>query len=249
MLVETSAAFTVYATVDSGSESGSSLFPASASNILGGRNYAPNIVLPVCSNLTLGWHIVKIRTSAANGFDPYGFGFLNESSSLNIRPGVVYGNNKVNTLTTAQNIAYGSDFETGTLGTKGGCVAVYLKIDGNIKKSVTAIPSTASALGYAGTGYSGSSADHTNEELIKTHYVREYGAGRNATGTPDDWSLGTGPLQRAFALDDSSEILVSDGSGYVYSMSGMEAAAGGSIGNWFTVHFVGSGIDILEGIL
>lgn len=205
------------------------------SSILAGRNTAPNQLIPVVSGLSLGMHTVKI-TSGGSGFQVYGFEIINASSPTNITlsPGTSYANGQKLTKSASSTTAYNSGFESGTLGTRGGHVLVYQKSDGSVAKSVTPTDAAAAYL---------TNANHANEEIVRTHNWREFGAGR-----ADDWSLGTGSAvtSRAFTLDDGTTTLVTDGA-YIFTPSGYPESMGpNNNGQFITLTFVGTGIDLFQ---
>jgi hypothetical protein len=127
-----------------------------------------------------------------------------------------------------QLLPYNSSFDLGTLGTKGGRVAVYQKADGTVGKAVN--PTNATQLNLA-------AADHTNEEIVRTYFWREFGAGRS-----DDFSRMNPTAQAAaFTLDDGTTSLMVDngsdpGNGYLIHQAP---------GNFYTIFFVGTGLDII----
>lgn len=225
------------ASVDGGAE-GASLFN-SQSATLNSRNYAPNIVVPVVSNLSLGIHTVRIRNTGTAGTSLYisGFEILTETTSLRVTPGSQFVKGKRRTLSTLQTISHNSSFESGVLGTKGGRVAVYHKSDGTIGKAVT--PTDASQLNLL-------SANHSNEEIARTYNFREFGAGRT-----DDFSRlsGLGAASYAFTLDDGTTTLImvtgaSGGVGFNNPKEALQAAPTATT-NFINFTFVGTGLDII----
>ena len=221
------------ATVDGGTE-GTSFYPASGSGVLASRNYAMNTVINVASGLSLGIHTVKIRNAhaSANALIS-GFEVLNTNSTtaLNVNPGVSYVGGQKLSAAAATALTYNTAFDSGTLGTTGGHVVVYQKADGTIGKAVTPTPGVVSTF---------ASASHSNEEIYRTYNFREFGAGRT-----DDFSLlGSSALNAAFTLDDGTTTLV--GSGLTVSNYGSSQALAQSTNNtYFTITFVGTGLDIL----
>jgi hypothetical protein len=219
--------------VDGGAE-GANIY-VNGSNLLIQRNYNTNQVVSVYSGLSLGIHTVKIRR-ASGILTFYGFEVLNESSVLNIRPGSILKAGQKFNLAAASTPAYNSGFESGTLGTRGGRVLTYLKPDGTIAKAVN--PANASAAITT-------SADHTNEEVIRQYYWREFGANRT-----DDFSTlisAVTPSARAFTLEDGITSLAAT------SVTLFTATApndnfisvdnsGGT--NFMTFTFVGTGLDL-----
>lgn len=230
--------------IDGGAES-SNIYPASPSDVLGGRNYSKNNTLSVV-NASLGLHTVKIRTTGgAVGMTINGFEILNTSSTIKVNPGNYYVNGKKLNNAAQQSIAYNSSFDEGTLGTRGGRVQVYMKTDGTIAKTVQPVAAQGSALGSGatinGSVLSGNQADHVrdNEELIRRFSLREFGAGRS---TGDDFSGNLSSVaSRAFTLDDGTTTLV----GSSCQSTGTDKiwlAAGG----FFVITFVGTGLDLIR---
>jgi hypothetical protein len=219
--------------VDGGSE-GSNIITATSS-IFDGRNYSANIIFPIVSGLSLGFHTVKIRNNAAvANFYVHGFEVLTETTSLRVMPGTVMKGRYKNSLSALQTVAYDSNFESGTLGTKGGCVLVYLKNDGTIGKSVT--PTDATALYLAST-------NHANEEVVRTHHFREFGCGRS-----DDFSLlVASPSSRAFTLDDGITTLVGLNAAVPVASGGGVSPSGTN--DFLTFTFVGTGLDVYSTVI
>lgn len=221
--------------VDGGSAVSCS-YPGTISSFASARNYSTNNVWPIVSGLSLGLHTIKIN--ATNSASPWqfsvaGFEILNTSSStsLTVKPGSAVGTQK-NTLAALTATAYNSGFESGTLGTRGGHVLVYLKSDGTVGKAV--IPTDATSLTLA-------SASHTNEEVIRTYSFREFGAGRT-----DDFSrMTSSAISAAFTLDDGTTTLVGSSVSAGANATGPEntyTATGTA--NYLTLTFIGTGLDI-----
>lgn len=228
-----SAAADLRASTDGGSE-GSNLWTGGTaySNLMTGRYYNQNQVLPVVSGLTLGVHTVKIRYNAAVAVRLYGFEALNTSSttSLTINPGTAYVNSKK--LVSASSIlsAFSSAFTNsyGTAGSRGGHVLVYQAADGTIKKDIQ----------YTNTAQANlTSADHTNEEVARVYHVREFAGGHST-----DFSTNASSASRYFTLEDDSTALYLN-NGYL-GLSAFENVwtDAGTIS--FT--FVGTGLDVYE---
>lgn len=221
--------------VDGGAE-GSNIYPSSASGSLEGQSFSANQVLSIVSGLTLGLHTVKIRTNSSVTLTlrNHGFEILNESLTISVPPGSAFANGRKFSHALLESIAYNSSFESGSLGTKGGRVITYLKPDGTVKKAVTPVDASALTL---------TSANHTNEEVVRVHLAREFGAGRS-----DDFS--TVPVNssggaRAFTLDDDTTTLTSTGAIFIPSSpDGMESLSYAANGDAHTFTFVGCGLDI-----
>lgn len=225
------ASFTATASVDGGAASGN-LLP-SASSIINGRNYSVNAVVSLASGLALGIHTVKLTVTDTNGFNFYGFEVLNESSSIKINPGVGYVQAKKYTSSALQSLAYNA----AATGTRGGRVVVYQKGDGTIGTAWQAVNASQANL---------NSADHTNEEVVRSYFWREFAAGRAS----DDFStvqLNTVTNARAFTLDDGTTTLAcsspynskTDSNNVIDAMQQFN-------GSSTTITFVGTGLDIVR---
>jgi hypothetical protein len=228
-----SLSFDIRATIDGGSE-GANFMPASTtSGILGGRNYNSNQIINVASNLSLGLHTIKLRiVSLSTTFILFGYEVLNTNSTLQLLPGRSYLGGKRLYKAAASTDAYNSNFESGTLGTKGGHVVVYQKSDGTVAKAVTPTNASQANLG---------STNHTNESLIRSYQWREFGSGRT-----DDFSLLTNasPVDRAFTLDDGTTTLVGKNC-IVDNPTVADTYSVNTDGAGFTTFtFVGTGLDI-----
>ena len=231
LLVNYGFAYDLRAAVDGGSE-GSNIFPAASSQILISRNYAPNQIISVVAGLSQAVHTVRIRNNNANGLNLMGVEILNEASTVKIQPGSSYLAGKKITTIAQQSLTYNSSFESGTLGTRGGRVVVYQKSDGTIAKAVQ--PTNASQQNLT-------SADHTNEEVVRSYNWREFGAGRT-----DDFSRVAGNQAAAFTLDDGTTTLIGS---QVRTSQAAVSAGPDSIGvsalnGTLTLTFVGTGLDI-----
>jgi hypothetical protein len=223
---------TTTATYSINGGSATSFWPTGTANPLGGRNYAANIVVPVVSGLALGIYTLKIILIAGAELHLPGFEILNESTSVKTSAGSAFVNGQKKTLSALDSSSYNSSFTNtyGTAGTRGGRVLVYMKSDGTIAKDVQYV-NTASA--YL------SSADHTNEEVIRTYTYREFAAGRS-----DDFSGVMSAASKAFTLDDGTTTLsgVSIDSSLI---TGADALRLGTGSGFFILTFVGTGIDVL----
>lgn len=225
-------------TVDGGSEGGN-IWP-NGDTVNNSRNYFQNNILNACSGLSLGLHSVKVRQVNIGSSGMYfgGYEVLNESSSIKIQPGTAYYQGKKMTLSAQSSIAYNTSFESiirdgasqSSISTRGGHVLAYLKSDGTIGKAIIEANSSSATLG---------SADHTNEEVSRIFNPREFGAGRSG---PDDFSLGTGNFNRAFVLDDNTTGLF--GQNTQISAITPEGLSVNGSGDYITVTFVGTGLDI-----
>lgn len=156
------------------------------------------------------------------------------NGSLKVLPGTaVSGGNKA-TLAALATTAWNTGFTniSGTSGTRGGRVLVYQKADGSIAKDIQYVDTAAATM---------SSANHTNEEVIRTFFWREFGCGRT-----DDWStLVTSFTTRSFTIDDGTTSLGVSGSlarsasGQNYDSLGLQQGS-----NLFFT-FIGSGLDLV----
>lgn len=176
--------------IDGGAETGITNYDGTGSSPIAGRNYVTNCVAPIVANLALGLHTVKVRSNSSAGLQICGFEIVNSSSNVITNAGSAFVGGKKVSLLSSSSSAYNSGFESGTLGSRGGRVLVYLKSDGTIGKAVTPTNASSAVLG---------SADHTNEEEIGTHFWREFGAGR-----ADDFSSVAASANKAFTLDDGT---------------------------------------------
>jgi hypothetical protein len=203
------------------------------SGILGGRNYSMNRVINIASNLSLGLHTVKV--GIVNGtFLIFGYEVLNTNSTIQQTPGTSYAGGRRLYSPSLTTSSYSSGFTNtyGTAGTKGGCVLVYQKADGTIAKDIR----------YADTGaaLTLTSANHANEEVIRTYHWREFGAGR----TDDFSSLTSTTSNRAFTLDDGTTTLV--GQNVHVRADTPEALAVANNGDFWVITFIGTGLDIVR---
>ena len=226
----------VTVSVDGGAES-ADLYTTgtTGSSVLANRGYASNQIVKVVSGLSLGIHTVKLTSQAATNWTLYGFEVINNSSTVKVNPGSQYVKGKKLTLASQQSLAYNSTFETGTLGTRGGRVAVYQKSDGTIAKAVTPTDSSQGNI---------NSASHANEEISRIYFPREFGAFR-----ADDFStlLNTGS-NRSFSLDDDTAALVAQSGRLTEgTLFGSDVFANSGTGNFISIQFVGTGLDILFG--
>jgi hypothetical protein len=221
-------------TINGGVES-SNILSGTYNGVIAGRKYSSNTVIPIVSGLTLGLYTIKIRNAASNVLLLHGYEVQNVSSSLRINPGIAYRAGKKITLASQYLNAYNTTFESGTLGTGGGRVIAYLKSDGTVAKSVT--PSNFSPL-YL------SSANHANEEVIRSFYPREFGSGR----TDDFSTLGTSASSRSFTLEDGTHTLCANTVGFNSATVLGETTEGlalGASGFAWQFTFVGTGLDMV----
>jgi hypothetical protein len=223
------AAQNLQVSVDGGSLSSNLWVGTTYSNAIGVRNYATNQTINAASDLSLGIHTVKlVLTTATAGMAFFGFEIINESSTLNVRPGSAYVDGKELILAAAESTSYNSGFTNiyGTAGTRGGRVLTYLASDGTVKKDVQYVDTAPAYL---------TSANHINEEVIRTYFPREFGAART-----DDFSFyGVGSTILTFTLDDGTTTL----SGKNVGFAGEGISVSGNNG-FLIITFVGTGLDI-----
>lgn len=217
-------------TVDGNAE-GSNIFNSSNADFMNGRSYSTNGVLQVATGLTLGVHTIKIRQNASSGtnFYVYGYEVLTEATTLKVPTGTAYASGTKLSHAALESPAYSSSFDSGSLSTRGGRVLCYVKADGSFGKSVTPTNSSQANM---------SSADHTNEDIVRTYNWREFGSGRS-----DDFSTLTisGSANAGFTLDDGTTTL------FVQNGSASAELYPSTNTDYITFTFVGTGLDIIEG--
>lgn len=214
----------VRATIDAGSE-GTNLWATTTSTILNGRNYSQNTVLPVAAGLTLGWHTIKIRNASAVALYCSGFEILNQRTDLAVLAGEGYAGMKQSVLASLSTSA----FNAGVTGTRGARVVKYIK-DNVISQVVTNVNGASAYL---------TSADHTNEEVVRKINFREFGANR-----ADDFSTLSTSSSRAFTLDDGTTTLTGLNAIAGVPVSGAECVRA-TTGGFLTITFVGTGLDVV----
>ena len=215
---------TAVASVDGGAF-GSNIY-SNASTVRTGLGFAQNVITPIASNLAQGVHTVKILSSS--GFLVF-FGVEIINQSMVVNPGSYLTKGKALSLSAQQSLNYNSGFESGVLGTKGGCVATYIKSDGTIGKSIT--PTDAVALYMT-------NANHSNEVVVRTHHWREFGCGQT---TGADFSLISSPASPSFTLDDNATSLSA-----TTITTGSEMLTLSSNSTYINLWFVGTGLDIVR---
>jgi hypothetical protein len=155
------------------------------------------------------------------------FGF----NCIEVNPGTTWKSGK-KLYNPLQNVSlFNSGFESGTLGTRGGRVAVYQKADGSIGKAVNS--TNASQLNLT-------AADHSNEEIARVYNFRELGAART-----DDFSTNLSASNRVFTLDDGTTTLVANNLTSQFT-NGKETISFDTNGAFLTFTFVGTGLDITQ---
>lgn len=204
---------------------------ANQSGILSSKNYSANVPVAVASGLALGIHTVKIRTVVgALWLVIHGFEVLNEVAQLDVRPLTAYIDG--NATDVAQtSISYNSDFTnvSGTAGAKGGAVIVYANSDGEVKKDIQYTDVAQANL---------TSADHSNEEVIRTYNWREFGC----HGVSDFSDLTNATRDATFTLDDGTTILTGND---VLENSGDNLIRPNNATDFLAFTFVGTGLDIM----
>lgn len=222
--------------VDGGSYSGSSIV-TTLSTILNGRNYSPNLVIPVVSGLALGTHTVSIKLNAAGTIAVEGFEILNESSTIKVPQGEAFANGRKFANSALQSLAYNSGFDgSPVLNGRGGRAVMYLRPNGTIGKVLQQVDSVSLNL---------TSTDHTNESIVRSFNFREFGASRNPLGTPDDFSLELSVSRhRGFTLDDGTTTL--SGQNLVPTASyNKPGVVPNGLNDFILITFVGTGLDII----
>lgn len=222
------------AAVDGGSE-GANIFPgATGSAILSGRSYETNSVLSAASGLTLGTHTVKLTNHAAIAVRFYGFEILNTtSSSIQVPIGEILSAGKKYTNSALQTVTYNTLFDgSPTLNGKGGRVLVYMK-DGVIGKVIQQTDSSQ---------LNNTSADHTNEEMIRKINWRLFGVNR-----ADDFStLTTSASNRSFVLDSDTTDLMGSNVNTSAAITGDNLSMSATATGFFILTFTGTGLDLIR---
>jgi hypothetical protein len=216
----------IRASIDGGSETGSSIVPTT-SNVLATKNYSQNVVRNVASGLAMGIHTAKIRMNS-DLLIVYGFEIIASASSIVINPGTMYASGQKIVTASQSSLAFAS----GVTGTRGGRSVVYQNADGSIGTAFTA---TGSQLNL-------SSATHANEEITKVAYIREFSAGR-----ADDFSVLTNSSNYtvAYTLDDNTTTLAGLNVRSDVGPTG-EFVLPNTSSSYVLITFVGTGLDIIR---
>lgn len=223
----------VRASIDGGAEGANIYGGTTDSAVTISRNFSPNIIKNVANGQTLGTHTAKIR-HVLNNIQVMGIEVLNESTNMKVNVGSIWKGGQRRYNPTQQSFAYNTNFESGILGSRGGRVVVYQKPDMSIAKSVT--PTNSSQQNLA-------AADHSNEEVARTYFLREAGTGR-----ADDFSadLFSGSNTVAGTLECNTTSIIgnaiqvhSSGQGLGYESALYQAG-----GSFVTIIFVGTGLDV-----
>ena len=211
-------------TVDNGVES-SNIFGTILSDVLGNRNYTPNMIVPLVSELALDWHTVKLRLNTATSIYTCGFQILNNRSDLAVYSGS--GVSKSGTTSLASLTS--SSFNSGIVGTRGARVIKYLQA-GAVSSAVQEVNATTQYLALT---------DHTNEEVLRRINFREFGANR----ADDFQTLAAVVSDRYFTLDDGTTTLV--GNDVALDSTTLEGVMPSTnSGAFLTITFVGTGLDV-----
>jgi hypothetical protein len=231
----------VRCTVDGGSE-GSNFVPQ-GSSILLSRKYAANQVYPATTiPLSLGIHTIKLRMANANGFSVFGFEVLNNNSSglININPGVANNKGAKYTNSIARSIAYNQNQAGSTVvtGVKGGRIVRYISANDTIGTLWKEVPT--------GDPLYLTSAVHTDEEVARTYFWREFGAGRYTEA--DDFSLlpSSPGSERVFTLEDDSATLLAHAVLILIIGSVTDTLSPFATNSFVTLTFTGTGLDIVR---
>lgn len=216
------------ASIDGGAE-GTNLIIPTISTLMNGRVASENIVIQVATGLTQGVHTVKIRAAVSNVFsyDVNGVEIVNASANIVTTPGSGFVAGSRSSLATLSSIAYNAN----VTGTRGGRVIHYLTPNGTIAQAFR--PVNASAAFYL-------AADHTNEEISRSYYPGEFGA-----GITTDWAFGNainGP--RVGVLEDGTTSLVGTSSEVGPFPANNRYGAYFEVNQSITFVFVGTGLDL-----
>ena len=225
------------ATIDNGAEGGN--FYVTGSNIISNRQYPSNIIVSVASNLSLGNHTIKIRqNTGSTNFRIFGFEILNQSTQIKIPQGEIYANGLKYTNSALQSIDYNTGFDGNpVLNGRGGRVVEYITPQGRIGKVIQQTNAAQQNL---------TSADHTNEEIIRKINFREFGV--NAVS--DFSTLADTVTNRAFTLDDGTtslygrDVRVFTSGGTLGSFPGVYTNTTGAPGG-IELTFIGTGLDYI----
>ena len=218
------------ATIDGGAE-GANFNPTNNGALAGGFR-SINVIVPLASGLTLGYHKVKVRFVSGSSMNIYGYEILNEQSTVKVSSGTILVDGGKNVLSAVSSSAHNSGFESGTLGSRGGRVAVVLKSDGQIAKLVTPANASAAFMG---------AADHSNEDVARVFNFREFGGyGDFATMKPVNGDA-------AYALEDGSTSLIGDEVRAGTFFTEGEGVIPGNTNATLEFVFTGTGLDVIQG--
>lgn len=224
MKILNSATHNLVASIDGGAD-GSNLASASYSGILVSRNYSPNTVLPIVSNLAPGWHTVRIRNNTVSkDINLNGFEILNQRTDLAVYQGSAIVKGNVSGLAALAT----SPFNAGVVGTRGARVVKHI-LNGALSQSVREVNAASAFL---------TAADHANEEVVRRINFREFGANR-----ADDFSTLSTVRASAFTLDDGTTTLTTNAS-VTQTVNGQDVVIPNAVAAFITLTFVGTGLDI-----
>lgn len=206
------------------------------SEVLNGRNYAPNSKHAVVSGLSQGLHTVIFTDNTGGVITLSGIEVLNETSQVEVAGGSYFYKGKKRT-SSATSLPYNSGFENeeGADSGDGGRVIVYQKSDGTIAHSVKW-----NDAGQANFG----AADFSDSEITGEHFFREFGAGR-----ADDFSQlpFSGTNNVAFTLDDGVTGITGSGISALANNGIPDGVLFGNAASRFTIlHFVGTGLAFYQ---
>ena len=219
---------------------GSTLSPTGVGGGYANRNYSSNSIVPIVTT-TLNLHTVKLILTSGT-FDISGIEILNSNTSslMNINPGNAYYKGLVYNNAAARSIAYNQDQSGNTVvtGTKGGRIVRYMTSANTFGQGWTAVNAS-------GPAYGNSAVHAGYEEVVRTYYPREFGAGRYTAN--DDFSLLTSAagVPAAFTLDDGTTTLISSSAAMITYGSNPECLKNYANSSTLTFTFVGCGLDLL----
>lgn len=211
--------------VDGGAET--TFTVGTQSNVTINRGYSNNKPVAAVSGLTLGIHTAKIRANAnPSNTTFYGFEVIG-GNTVKVNSGIAYvGGKKI--VSAGGTVAYNA----AVTGTRGGRVLTYLTAAGAVGQAFTAVNASSATM---------TSADHTNEDMIRRFYPREFSAGR----TNDFGAMNSSGLNASFTHEDGvTNLLVS--SGAMRFANGGEYLSANSNGAFITFSFIGTGCDIIQ---
>ncbi len=142
----------------------------------------------------------------------------------------MYNQGKRSVLSSQSAFAYNAV----VTGTRGGRVVAYLNQNGTIGQAWQPVDAAQANMG---------SADHSNEEIVRQHHFREFGAGRG-----DDFSLivpGAGASQYAFTLEDGTTTLAGHQTVIPTANNGTGIGLNTITTPFISITFVGTGLDVI----
>lgn len=214
-------------------------YPSNQATILRSRVYDPHVVYPVIDGESLDVHTVRFFKNATGGFTlQSGFEIINdENDQIQVPPGTILSRGSKFTNSALTELSYNSDFDgSPVLNGRGGRVSVYITPEGEVKKAIQQTEASALFMG---------SADHSNEEVINKINFREFGSNRADDFSSLDFS--EGPVDKAFVLDDGTTTLVGSDISELDANNGVNQLYNRANGAFFTLTFVGTGLDVVLG--